>query len=101
MRLAEPEARNRVLEVAAGTCLFGRAVAPHVKEVVCLDATDEMLEVGRRQALEDELSNMTFVRGFAENLPFEDASFEMVLNRLAFHHFTEMEKPFSEMVPSL
>ena len=36
--------------------------------------------------------------GNAEVLPFPDCSFEIVLSRLAFHHFPNRGKPFAEMV---
>ncbi len=81
------------LEVAAGTCACGRAIAPYVKTMTCLDATDEMLESGRKKGLE----NMVFIRGIAEDLPFLDESFDFVLSRLAFHHFADIDKPFYEM----
>lgn len=34
-----PEASDALLEVAAGTCVCGRAFAPRVRSVVCLDMT--------------------------------------------------------------
>lgn len=92
-----PCAADHVLEVAAGTCACGRALAPMVKTVVCLDLTPAMLEVGRREAQKLKLENITFLRGCAEELPFLDHSFDMVLSRLAFHHFAEVTEPFKEM----
>lgn len=41
-----PQSTDQVLEVAAGTCVCGRTLAPHVAHVVCLDATEAMLEIG-------------------------------------------------------
>ena len=38
-----------------------------------------------------------FVTGDAEELPFLDYSFDVVISRLAFHHFSNTELPFSEM----
>ena len=38
------------------------------------------------------LKNLIFVRGYAEELPFLDESFDIVFSRLAFHHFTDPEK---------
>ncbi len=92
-----PGQEDRFLEVAAGTCACGRAFAPHVKAAVCLDATPQMLEVGKSEADKAHLSNMVFVRGFAEDLPFLDASFDIVFSRLAFHHFPDPGAAFSEM----
>ena len=88
---------DKALDAAAGTCACGRSIAPFVESVVCLDATEAMLEVGRAEAKKSGIANMEFVNGFVESMPFEDETFDIVITRLAFHHFTEMEKPFSEM----
>lgn len=59
-----------MIEVAAGTCAFGRSVAPHVSKVTELDATKAMLEVGKKEAQKQNIENQVFVEGVAENLPF-------------------------------
>lgn len=95
---ASPAGTDIVLEVAAGTCACGRAFAPMVRTVVCLDATVPMLQVGKQDAAKNHLDNMVFVKGYAEELPFLDNSFDIVLSRLAFHHFTDTDSVFREMV---
>lgn len=92
-----PEASDALLEVAAGTCACGRAFAPRVRSVVCLDMTAAMLKKGKAAAEQERLQNMTFMLGDAADLPFADGSFDIVFSRLAFHHFPEPETPFSEM----
>lgn len=93
----EPQKTDRVLEVAAGTCICGRAFAPYVAKVTCLDVTPAMLQMGREEAEKAGLVNMEFVEGMAENLPFADKSFDIVMSRLAFHHFVNPDKIFAEM----
>lgn len=95
---ASPAGTDTVLEVAAGTCACGRAFAPLVQTVVCLDLAAPMLQVGKQDAQENHLDNMVFVKGYAEELPFLDNSFDIVLSRLAFHHFTDTDRVFREMV---
>lgn len=90
-------AADTVLEVAAGTAICGRAMAPFVKKVVCVDATSAMLNVARRRAAEENIRNMEFVEGLAERLPFVGGSFDIVITRLAFHHFRDAAAPFAEM----
>lgn len=92
-----PAGTDNVLEVAAGTCACGRAVAPNARSVTCLDMTPAMLEVGRTEAEKESLHNMHFVLGDAAELPFLDNSFDIVLSRLAFHHFPNTDRPFAEM----
>ena len=89
---------ENVLEVAAGTCAFGRSVALCVSKVTELDATKAMLEVGKKKAQELSIKNQVFVEGVAENLPFKDEEFDCVISRLAFHHFVDIAKPFEEMM---
>ncbi len=98
IELLSPLDRVSALEVAAGTCACGCALAEHAAAVTCLDTTPEMLSVGRDEAQKAHLSNMVFVLGDATALPFPDAAFDLVFCRLAFHHIPEYETVFSEMV---
>ena len=93
-----PNGQDSVLEVAAGTCACGRSFSPLVQSVVCLDATPSMLQIGKQEAEKNHLNNMVFVKGYAEELPFLNHSFSIVFSRLAFHHFTNVNTSFSEMV---
>ena len=88
---------DRVLEVAAGTCICGRNLAPLVNSVVCLDATPAMLKIGRDRAEKERLTNMQFVQGYAEAIPYPDETYDITLSRLSFHHFSEISAPFAEM----
>lgn len=92
-----PSKADSIIEVAAGTCLCGRSLAPYVKTVVSLDATPAMLEKGKVEAEKRSLDNMVFIKGLAEDLPFLDNSFDIVISRLAFHHFPDPETAFREM----
>lgn len=89
---------ENVLEVAAGTCAFGRLVAPHVRHVTEFDVTEAMLDVGKKEADKVGIENVSFVLGEAENMPFADATFDVVMSRLAFHHFETPETVYKEMV---
>ena len=93
----QAEGTEHALEVAAGTCICGRAIAPHVKDITCLDLTEAMLEQGKKLAEKEGLQNISFVTGMAESLPFEDETFDLVVTRLSLHHFVDPEKPFREM----
>ena len=88
---------EKALEVAAGTCICGRALAPHIKEITCLDLTEAMLEQGKKLAVQDNIQNITFIAGNAESLPFENEAFDLVITRLSLHHFIKPEVPFNEM----
>lgn len=89
--------KEHALEVAAGTCICGRALAPYVKDITCLDLTEEMLVQGKKLAEESGIENISFQTGNAEELPYEAETFDLVITRLSLHHFTDPEKPFREM----
>jgi SAM-dependent methyltransferase len=86
-----------VLDVAAGTGHLGRAVAPRVQRVVAVDLTQAMIAEGRREAAKAGLGNITFEQGRAEQLPYPDSSFDMVVTRLSLHHFADPQPAVREM----
>ena len=85
------------LDVATGTGLLARAMAPHVDRVSALDATPEMLQEGRRLAAEEGINNVVFEEGDAGQLPYPDNSFDLVTARIAMHHFQQPRGPAREM----
>ncbi len=91
-------AEARVLDIATGTGEFARAMAPHVATVVGLDATDAMMEQGKRFIEQARIGNISFQKGVVQELPFEDGSFDIVSSRYAFHHFSDPRPVISEMV---
>lgn len=76
-----------VLDVAAGTGQLSRAIAPYAQEVIALDLTPAMLEQGRLETQEAGLQNVKFEQGTAENLPYNDQSFDVAVTRFSLHHF--------------
>ncbi len=78
-----------VLDLAAGTGIFSRAIAPFVRRLTAIDLTPAMLEQGTHGAQSDSLSNIAFVQGAGERLPFPNSTFDMAVTRFAVHHFAE------------
>ena len=87
-----------VLDVAAGSGLLSRAIAPYVKSVVALDITPEMLAQGRNEAGREGLTNIGFEQGTAEALPYAGNSFDMVVTRFSVHHFKSPDVVLGEML---
>lgn len=92
------EKQFNVLDVAAGTGHLSRAIAPHVQRVFASDLTREMLEQAKTEAGEAGLDNIVFEECDAIALPYPNASFDMVVSRLAIHHFEAPELQIREMV---
>src|SRR5689334_23698026 len=85
--LTRPSPGDLALDVATGTGNTAFALAPHVRRVVGLDLTREMLEQARRIAAERDIDNADWVIGDAERLPFDDGTFDVYVVRAAPHHF--------------
>ena len=79
----------RVLDVGAGTGNASIPAAQRGATVTASDLTPELLEAGRRRA-EAEDVDLEWVEADAENLPFEDGSFDVVMSAIgvmfAPHH---------------
>jgi ubiquinone/menaquinone biosynthesis C-methylase UbiE len=79
----------RVLDVAAGTGNASIPAAETGADVTASDLTPELLEVGRRRA-RAEGAELEWAEADAEHLPFEDASFDVVMSSIgamfAPHH---------------
>ncbi len=82
-----------VLDVAAGTGIVARAVAPHVRRVVASDISAEMLAEGAREAP----ANVAFEGAAAEDLPYGAESFDLVVTRFSIHHFLRPELALHQM----
>jgi ubiquinone/menaquinone biosynthesis C-methylase UbiE len=91
-----PSPAGRVLEIACGPGLVAEAIAPLVSELVCLDATPEMLALARARLEKSGRSNVTFCEAFAEALPFSAAEFDIIVTRLSFHHFADIQAVLAE-----
>ncbi len=79
----------RVLDVAAGTGNASIPAAERGATVTASDLTPELLQAGRRRA-EAEGLGLEWVEADAENLPFDDESFDVVISSIgamfAPHH---------------
>ena len=86
-----------VLDVAGGTGILSRSIAPFVNDVTAIDISQEMINEGMKLTEQKGISNITYQIGNAQNLPFKQESFDLVISRLGFHHFTNPSKILQEM----
>ena len=87
-----------VLEVACGAAHASEAVAAHAREVVGVDLTPALLAAGVARLAQRGVRNVSLREANAAQLPFADASFDLVFCRAAVHHFAEPELQVREMV---
>ena len=83
---ARLKGHERVLDVATGPGYIAEAFAGAARDVVGVDLTEAMLAIARERTRQRGLTNVSFRFGDAQNLPFEDSEFDLVVSRLALHH---------------
>jgi ubiquinone/menaquinone biosynthesis C-methylase UbiE len=86
-----------VLDVATGTGLMARDLAPHVAHITGIDVTLKILAQARRITADSGIANLTFDDGNATALPYPDDRFDVVISRIAVHHFENPEVELREM----
>ncbi|HEY4173117.1 MAG TPA: class I SAM-dependent methyltransferase [Rhodopila sp.] len=89
-------AAARVLDLGCGGGHVSYRAAPMVAEVVACDVTQTMLDAVAATAAERGLTNIAVRQAAAEKLPFEDASFDIVLCRFTTHHWQNMDAGLRE-----
>jgi ubiquinone/menaquinone biosynthesis C-methylase UbiE len=84
------------LDVATGTGFTAMELAKKVNRVIATDITKEMLAQAERLARERGITNISFEKAEAGDLPYDDSSFDIVTTRRAAHHFQDVSKFLSE-----
>lgn len=97
LEMAHTTGKEKLLDVATGGGHTANVFAPHVQEVVAMDLTPEMLQAAKNFIKENGHTNVTFVEGDAEKMPFPNSSFDIVTCRIAPHHFPHVEKFLQEV----
>ncbi len=90
VELAEPTPTSDALDIATGGGHTALALAPYVRHIIASDLTPNMLAAAESFLREKGIANASFEIAEAENLPFEDASFDIVTCRVAPHHFSDV-----------
>ena len=86
----------RVLDLGTGGGHVAFRAAPFATQVVAYDLSDAMLEQVAAEATRRGHANIATRQGFAESLPFEDASFDAVLTRFSAHHWHDVPRALAE-----
>lgn len=86
-----------VADVACGAAHVAEQLAPHVRQVVGVDLTAELLTLGAARLAKSGVGNVLLQEGNAAELPFVDASFDLVVCRSALHHFPRPDRAVAEM----
>ncbi|CAI2079035.1 class I SAM-dependent methyltransferase [Serratia ficaria] len=96
-RLLEPHAEARLLDLGCGAGHASFTAAARVAQVMAYDLSAQMLAVVGQAAADKGLANIQLQQGVAEALPFEDASFEVVISRYSAHHWHDVGRALREV----
>lgn len=97
VRAAGATAHHKSLDVACGPGLVALQFASTVAHATGLDTTPAMIARARELAQERGVRNVEWLVGPAEALPFDDATFDIVTCRFAFHHMQDPLAALREM----
>lgn len=89
-----------ILDVATGTADVALEIAKQLQptQIIGLDISNEMLEIGRSKIKKKELSKLIHLQeGDSENLPFSDNTFDAITVAFGVRNFENLEKGLKEM----
>jgi len=92
LEIARLSARDRLLDVGAGTGLLALAAAPHVAAVSALDNSLAMCRHLECKFCRLGVQNAEILVSSATELPLADAAVDVVVSNYCFHHLSAPEK---------
>ena len=105
INIAQPVANARVLDLAAGSGDIAMAIGkryPDYAELTVSDINPRMLQLARDKLTNaGVVRNVRFVEANAEELPFEDNSFDLVLIAFGLRNVTHKEKALAGILQKL
>ena len=89
---------GKLLEVPVGTGVLTMPVYRGLPgaDITCLDYSPDMMSAAKARAERMGIGNARFVQGDVGALPFDDASFDVVLSLNGFHAFPDKEAAWRE-----
>lgn len=89
---------DRVLDVGCGSGWLARRIAARVPQglVVGIDLSDEM--VGRAERARDSIPNVTFLRGTADRIPWEDGFFTQIISIESAYYWPDPARGLREIL---
>ena len=97
--VADAQPKN-ILDIATGTGdLAINLTRTNASQIIGLDISEGMLDVGRQKILKKELHNtIDMVVGDSENLPFDDSSFDAITVAFGVRNFENLEIGLAEIL---
>lgn len=90
---------KKVLDIATGTGDLAIQIAKSTQaQITGFDLSAGMLEVGRKKVTKEKLDDrIEMIQGDAENMPFEDNSFDVITVAFGVRNFENLKKGLDEI----
>ena len=85
------------LDIGTGSGFTAFEISKNCTSVDGIDISTGMLEEANRIKDERKIKNVNFKIGYAEDLDYEDKSFDLVACRTSAHHFKNIKKAINEI----
>ena len=92
---------ENALDIATGPGFTAFAIAPYCRNVIASDISTAMLDQVETSATERQLNNIETQFADATDLPFQDATFQLITCRTAPHHFNDIPTFIEEVSRTL
>ncbi|MEW6319743.1 MAG: metalloregulator ArsR/SmtB family transcription factor [Acidobacteriota bacterium] len=86
-------------DLGCGTGEIAALLAPHVRQVLAVDGSADMLQAARRRL--KGAANVTFRRGALEALPIADGELDVAILALVLHHAPDPARTLAEAARAL
>ena len=85
-----------IADLGAGEGAFSLLLAQRAKQVIAVDTSARMVEVGRQQVKRQGVKNVDYRLGDMEEVPIEDRSVDLVFFSQSLHHALHPERAVAE-----
>ena len=92
-----PSKNNKIIDVASGTGDIAKICSENTErccDITCVEPNEKMLSEGRKKL--KYLNNLKWVLSSAENLPFEDNTFDFYIISFGIRNVSDLKKSLDE-----
>ncbi|MEC7921424.1 MAG: class I SAM-dependent methyltransferase [Chloroflexota bacterium] len=88
---------SKGLDIGTGSGFTAFEISKNCSNVDAIDISTGMLNEAKRIKKERGIKNVNFKIGYAEELDYEDESFDLITCRTSAHHFKDIKKALNEI----